>query len=136
MEVMDVHNVFDGAKAKLICSAVGVAAAGAAAGEPAGETIVVVVAAIERGIFRHWRAAEFAAPQNKRAVQQTALAEVGEERRERLVPFAGEFAVVFLEAVMVVPRLAVAARVTGASSKAAARACRCRRLLGYVLARV
>ena len=109
MEVMDVHDIFDGAEAEFIGRTVGVAATSAAAGEPAGEAIVVVVAAVERGIFRHRRAAELASPQDKRAIQQAALSEIGEERRERLVPFASEFAVVFLEAVVIVPRLAVAA---------------------------
>ena len=62
VEVVDVHDVFDGAEAEFIGGTVDVAAARAAAGEPAGEAVVVVVAAVERGVFGHRRATKLAAP--------------------------------------------------------------------------
>ena len=108
VEVVNVDDILHGAEAKLVRGAVGVAAAGAASSEPAGETIMVVIAAIEGGIFGDRCAAEFTAPQDERALEQAALAEVGEECGKRLVPFAGEFAVRAGEAVVVVPWLTVA----------------------------
>jgi len=109
VKIVNVHGLVHRAETEFIRGAVSVTAARAAAGEPAGEAVVVVVATVEGGILCDGCAAEFAAPEHERTVEQSAPAEIGEEGGERLVPFAGKFTMGFLEAVVVVPRLAVAA---------------------------
>jgi hypothetical protein len=64
----------------------------AAAGQPRGEAVVVVVAAVHlagvgallRQLDRR-RAAELAAPDDERLVEQAALLEVDEQRADRLI---------------------------------------------------
>ena len=61
----------------------------AAAGQPHGEAVEVVVAADEFAArFAHRRAAELAAPDDERVVEQPALLEVGEQRGDGLVGLA------------------------------------------------
>ena len=106
VQIVDVHRLVHGAETKLIRSTMGIANARASASEPTGEAIVIVVAPIELWILRDGGAAEFATPQNECTFQKATLAQIGEECRQWLIPFPGELAVVFLKAIVVVPRLA------------------------------
>ena len=96
VQVVDVDLVFDGGEAEFVGGAVDVAALDAAAGQPHGEAVVVVVAAVEARQLGDRRAAELAAPDHQRAVEQAALLEVGEEGGDGLVPLAGQLAMVGL----------------------------------------
>ena len=51
----------------------------------------VVVAAAVLAVFAHRRAAEFAAPDDERVVEQAALFEVDDQRRPGLIDFAADF---------------------------------------------
>ena len=114
VQVVDVDRVLDGLEAELVGRAVDVAALDAAAGQPHREAVVVVVAAVDlagvgarvRQLDRR-RAAELAAPDHQRVVEQAALLQVGEQRGDGLVALAGQLAVVDLDVVVVVPRLAL-----------------------------
>ena len=63
----------------------------AAAGEPHGEGVDVMVAADGVAVFAHRRAAEFAAPDDERVVEQAALLQVEHERGAGLVDVAADF---------------------------------------------
>ena len=106
---------FDGFETEFVGGAVDVAAFHAAARQPHGEAVVVVVATIDlAGVgsggreFDDGCAAEFAAPDHEGVVEHAALFEIFEEGADGLVAFAGEAAVVDLDIVVGVPRLAVA----------------------------
>ena len=97
MQVVDVDAVLDGLEAELVGRAVDVAAAHAAAGQPHGEAVVVVVAAVDLARVGAWlgqldrrRAAELAAPDHERFVEQAALLQVGQQGADRLVALAGQ----------------------------------------------
>ncbi len=83
VEVMDVDGVNGGLEAEVIGGAVDGAAFDAATGEPHGKAVVIVVAAVDfagigtwGGEFDDRGAAEFAAPDDERIVEHTALFEV------------------------------------------------------------
>ena len=96
VQVVDVDAVLDGLEAEVVGRAVDVAAAHAAAGQPHREAVVIVVAAVDlagvRALLRQFdrrRAAELAAPDDERFVQQAALLEIDQQCADRLVAFAG-----------------------------------------------
>src|SRR4029079_14843051 len=68
VDVAEVIGFFDGCEADGVGSADPLAAADATAGEPHGEGEIVMVAAFAALGF--WRAAEFAAPENERGIEQ------------------------------------------------------------------
>jgi len=72
LEVVDVDRVLDCVEAKFVRGAQGNARLDAAAGQPEGEGIAVVVAAQRRLILAHRCAAELAAPEHQRLVEQAA----------------------------------------------------------------
>ena len=80
VEVVNVDGLIDGFEAEVICRAIGGAALNAPAGEDGGETPAVVVAAVlifdKATDFDDGRAAEFAADDDKRFVEQAAGFEV------------------------------------------------------------
>ena len=76
---------------------------------------MVVVAAVDlagvaagRGQFDSRRAAELAAPDHQRLVQQPALLQIGQQGGDRLVALPGQPAMVDFEVVVAVPGLALA----------------------------
>ena len=73
VQVVDVDHVLDGVVAELVGLAVGDAGLDAAAGQPDGKALDVMVAAVA---LVHRRAAELAAPDHQRVVQQAALLQV------------------------------------------------------------
>src|SRR5215831_17176824 len=74
VQIVDSIGVLLGVEADGVSSAEGLAAPDAAAGQPERKGQVVVVAAdLAVG---HWRAAEFAGPDDQRPLQQAALFEV------------------------------------------------------------
>ncbi len=82
----------------------------AAAGQPDGEAARVVVAAVVGGgerALRVGRAAEFAAPDDERVVEQAALFEVDDERGGGLVGFGALAADAGGQAAVLVPALVV-----------------------------
>ena len=70
---VDILAVFQVAVAQFVGAAVGEPALDAAAGHPDGEAVDVMIAA---DALAHRRAAEFAAPDDQRVVEQAALLEV------------------------------------------------------------
>ena len=87
--------------ADLVGRAVARTSLDAAAGHPDEEAVGIVVAAVAFLGDRH--AAELAAPDDERGVEQPALLEVGQQAGDRLVGFATALAVVVGEGVVRVP---------------------------------
>ena len=92
MQVVDVDAVLDGVQAELVGRADDVAPLHAAAGQPHREAVGIVVAAVP--FLGHRRAAELAAPDDQRLVEQAALLEVREQAGDRPVGLAAQLAVV------------------------------------------
>ena len=70
---------------------------------------MIVIAAQFGGIAHHFHgggAAEFPTPDDEGVVEHAALFEVAEQRGDGLINFRGEFAVIHLNVVMVIPWLA------------------------------
>ena len=109
VEVVDMYLLIHRRKPKFVGRSMHVAAAHAAAGQPHAEAVMIVIAAAELRQLGHRRAAELAAPHHQRGFQQAALLQVLEEGGDGPVPFAGQLAVHLLDAVVIVPRLSVAA---------------------------
>ena len=113
VQVVDVDLVLDGLEAELVGRAVDVAALDAAAGQPHREAVVVVVAAVDLAGVRagrrqldRRRAAELAAPDDQRVVEQPALLQVREQAPRwpgRTAPARRRW--LTLEVVVAVPRL-------------------------------
>ena len=103
VQVVDVDGVDGGGVADLVGLAVADAALDAAAGHPDGEAVRVVVAAGLLAGLGDRQAAELAAPDHQRLVEQPALVEVGQQAGDRLVGLAGELLVVPLDVGVAVP---------------------------------
>ncbi len=92
VQVVDVDRVFRDVVAEVVGLAVGDAGLDAAAGQPDREAARMMVAAVVVGrqlALAVDRAAELAAPDDERVVQQAALLEVLDEGRAGLVGVAG-----------------------------------------------
>ena len=94
MQVLDVEPVVDGGAAQLVGLADADAPLDAAAGHPHREAVGVVVAAGPLGVLGGRLAAELAAPDDQRLVEQAALLQVLEQAGDRLVGVAGVLGVV------------------------------------------
>ena len=94
MEVLDVEAVLDGGAAELVGPADARASLDAAAGHPHGEAERVVVAAGSLLEFGGRLAAELAAPDDQRLVEQAAALQVLDQAGDRLVGVAGVLGVV------------------------------------------
>src|SRR5262245_56330413 len=103
VDVAEVVGLFDGFEADGVGGADPLAAADAAAGEPHGEAEIVVVATF--AALRFGGAAEFTAPEDERGIEQAALFEIGEQRGDRLIGFAGHAEMVFFDVVVGIPLL-------------------------------
>ena len=82
VEVVHVHAVLDDVVAEVVGLAVGHALVDAGAGHQDREAARVVVAAVvglREGALRVGRTTEFAAPDDERIIEQSALFEVGEQ---------------------------------------------------------
>ena len=88
MQVVDVDLVLGDVEAELVGLAEGDAGLDAAAGQPHREGVRMMVAAV-RSALHHRRAAELAAPDDERVVEQPALLQVLDQRRAGLVGVAG-----------------------------------------------
>ena len=97
-------RLLDGLHAQLVGRAVDEAPFDAAAGQPHREPQAVVIATL--GPFGIRRPAEFTAPDHQRVFQQAAGFQVLEQCGDRPIALAGMVAV-FVDVLMVVPRLAV-----------------------------
>ena len=114
VQVVHVDDVGRRLEAELVGGSMDMAGLHAAAGHPHGEAVVVVVAAVDLaligargGQFDGRGAAELAAPDDERLVEQAAALEVGQQGGDGLVGFAGEASVLHFEVVMAVPGLSV-----------------------------
>src|SRR5258706_6202173 len=91
VEVVDVDRVASDVEAVIVGLAEVLSAANAAAGQPHREAAAVMVAAVvlwrELALAIH-RAAELAAPDDQRLVEQAALLEVSDQRGTRLIDVA------------------------------------------------
>src|SRR6516225_9796733 len=77
VEVRDADRVFDRLVTEIVGRAMDVPGLETAAGQPKAEGIAVVVASFAP--LRHGQPAEFAGPQNQRAIQEAATLEVLDE---------------------------------------------------------
>ncbi len=101
VEVVDVDGVLDGLVAVVVGAAEGEAGLGTAAGHPEGEALGIVVASV--GFPAVGGAAEFAAPDDERVVEETAGAEVVEECGDGAVNGAAVAAKGGFEVLVLVP---------------------------------
>ena len=85
VQVVDVDAVLGDVEAELVAFAERDARLDAAAGEPHGEGVGVMVAAVVAAALDHRRAAELAAPDHERVVQQAALLQIGDQGGAGLV---------------------------------------------------
>ena len=85
VQVADVDGMFDGAEAEFVGDAERDAGFEAAAGHPHGEGVDVMVAAGRFPRFAHRRAAELAAPEHDRRVEQSAATEILHQCGRRLI---------------------------------------------------
>src|SRR5687768_5900556 len=84
MQIMDMHLVSSGIETKLITFAERDAWFNASSSHPHREGIRVMVAAIIAALH-HGRATEFAAPNDKRILEHSALFQIFDERSGRFV---------------------------------------------------
>src|SRR5262245_38193559 len=97
MQVVDADRVYNRVVSDLIGLSDGHARFDSAARKPHAESARMMVAAEQLGSpagFVHWRAAEFAAPDNDRVFEQASLFQIGQQRADGPVGFAtdaGEF---------------------------------------------
>src|SRR5579871_3276806 len=98
MEIMDADALLHGAKAKLIGGADGLAALDSAAGQPHGEPIWIVIASLSA--LRHRRAAKLATPYHQRRIEQAALLEIGEKRRDGTIHVSAHLFVIAVDVVV------------------------------------
>ena len=106
MQVVDVHAVLDRLEAEVVRLTVAHAALRAAAGEEHTEAMRVVVAAV--AILAHRRATKLAAPHDQRVIQQAALLQVAQQRRDGLVNVLAQVPRARVVVRVRVPRLPVA----------------------------
>ena len=107
VQPLDVQAVLDGGAADLVGLADARAPLDAAAGHPHGEAEGVVVAARALGVLGGRLAAELAAPDDQRLVEQAAALEVGDQPGDRPVGVAGVLGVVGDEVGVGVPVVVV-----------------------------
>ena len=115
VEIMDGDFVLDGGETEFVGRAVDLASLHAAARQPAGEAVVIVIAAVDlagvgsrSGKLDGRSPSKFAAPQDERFIEQPAFFQIAEQRADRFVALACQAAVIDLDVVVVVPRLALA----------------------------
>src|SRR5262245_50601683 len=111
VDVAEVIGGFDGPQADGVGGADDLPALDAAAGEPQGEAEIVVVASLP--VLGLRRAAELAAPEHERGVEEPAALEVLQECCDRPVGAAGHAQVILLDVLVGVP-LEVARPAAGA----------------------
>ena len=108
---MDVDFAFDHAVAHVVGLAVRQAPFHAAAGHPGTEAFRLMFAAVlldRRGaaqVLAPRRAAEFAAPENKRVVEQSPLLQILEQPGDRLISLPAKFRQVAANVNMMVPAI-------------------------------
>ena len=90
MQIVDVNFAFGGEETEIVCRAVANAGFDAAPGHPNGIAVRMMIAAdfgwLEIALH-HWRAAEFAAPNDERFVEKAALLQIFDERDGGLIGF-------------------------------------------------
>ena len=85
MKIADVDHIIDGVVAEFIGGAVTDSALDSASGHPHGKTLDVVITTGASLALEHGSASEFASPDDKGVVEQTALLQVRQERPGRSV---------------------------------------------------
>ena len=104
MKVADVDNVFHRVVAEFVGGAMGDAAFDAAAGEEHRKALDVVIAAwICAATLGHWRASEFAAPNDEGVFEHAATFEILNQRGGRLIAVSATDVHVLLETSVMVP---------------------------------
>src|SRR4051812_32050375 len=101
---MDVDAILRSVETEVIAFTQGDAWFDAAAGEPHCETIRMMVAAVVSAALHHWRAAEFAAPDDKRLIKKASLFEIFHQGRAGLVGIHAILLNVMGQVTMLVPR--------------------------------
>src|SRR4051812_17488678 len=109
VQSLDVKRLLDGSRANFIGGADAHASLDSAAGDPHGKAIGIVVAAGSNTILGRRLPAELSAPYHERLVQQAALLEVLQKRRDWLVSARRMLRVVFYQIAMSVPVIVVVA---------------------------
>ena len=109
VEIVDAGALLHRLEAKLIGRTQNRAAFHSAARQPHAETVMIVIAS-ELGFTRiselHGRgASKLSAPQNQRVLKHPALLQIGDQRGDRTIDFAGVLADVCIDIVVMIPRL-------------------------------
>ncbi len=105
MEVMNGNRVVGGFESKVIRRPINGPSFDPASGQPDSESVVIMIAAVERRQFRDRSSSKFSAPKNKRVLEKAPLFEIGEERGDRMIPPFGELTMLSLKGLMIVPGL-------------------------------
>lgn len=100
MDVVQVGSVLYGFKTELVGRAVFHPAADVATGEPHREPIGIVIASRLSLPFAEGHAAEFAPPNDQRALQKPPLLQVRQQGRDGLIHFRRMLAVIGLDALV------------------------------------
>ena len=115
VQIVDMHFVLGGGETKFIRRAVDVAAAHAAARQPHAEAVMIMVASIDLagigagfGQLDRRSPPELATSNDQRILQHAALFQVLQQRANGLICLASKSAMINLDVVVAVPRLAVA----------------------------
>ena len=87
---MNVHSVFYGGQAKLVGRSVTHSAFHAAARHPSREAVVIVIAALLA--FRCWSSTKLASPNHQCFIEEPALFQVLDQRRDPLIAGNRQFA--------------------------------------------
>src|SRR5262245_49281568 len=88
LQIVDVDAVLGGTEAEFVGGAESDAGLDAAAGQPHGKGLDVVIPADGFAALAHGRAAELAAPDDERVVEEAALLQIAHERGTGLIHFA------------------------------------------------
>ena len=108
VQIVDVYLVPLCKITKVIGRTVDDARPDAAAGHPDAEAVRVVVATVSgAGALRHWRSAKLAAPDHKRLIEQAALFQVGDQRRDRAIDRAAALGMLLGDLAVRIPALLV-----------------------------
>src|ERR1051325_7765437 len=113
MKIVDMNGILNRLETKFIGCAMDISAEHAATREPHAEAVMIMMASVNfSGVcarsreFDGWSTAEFAAPNHQSIFEHSALFEIRKQGSDGLIAFLCQPAMVLLQIIMVVPRLA------------------------------
>ena len=107
VKVVDVYRVFVDAPADFVCFSVDLSALDATAGHEHGEgkrmVVTPCVHLVATAVLPKWSPAKLSSPNHERLVEQTALFQVLDQRRHRLIGHGGVVGKFVVEVTVVIP---------------------------------